>query len=72
MKILHEVAIELFGMFVADARMTIVTLLLVAMAAMLLNFTSANPVWIGAAFLIGCLVNVIQAAVREKRIRAIK
>ena len=72
MKILQEVAVELFSMFMADARMTIITLLLVAMAAALLNFTSINPVWIGAALLVGCLVSVIQAAAREKRVRAKK
>jgi len=72
MKILQEVAVELFSMFMADARMTIATLLLVAIAAALLNYTSANTVWIGMAFLIGCLVTVIQAAAREKRIRAKK
>ena len=72
MKILQEVAVELFSMFMADARMTAITLLLVAIAAALLNFTSINTVWIGAALLVGCLMSVIQAAVREKRIRAKK
>ncbi len=72
MKILQEVVVELFSMFMADVRMTIFTLLLVAMAATFLNFTSINTVWIGAAFFIGCLVTVIQAVVREKRIRAKK
>ena len=72
MKILQEVVVELFSMFMADARMTIVTLLLVAIAAALLKFTIANPVWVGAALLVGHLVTVIQAAARENRIRAKK
>ena len=69
MKILLEVGAELFSMFMADARMTLTTLILVAIAFALLNFTTVNPVWIGGALLIGCLVNVIEAAVREKRMR---
>ena len=72
MKIVLEVGAELFSMFMADARMTITTLILVAVAYALLTFTSINSVWVGAAFLIGCLVNVVDAAVREKRIRAKK
>jgi hypothetical protein len=72
MKIVQEVAAELFSMFMADARMTIVTLILVAMAAVALSFISINPVWIGSALLVGCLANVAEAAAREKRIRAKK
>ncbi|MDP8998113.1 MAG: hypothetical protein M3O03_14100 [Pseudomonadota bacterium] len=72
MKIIQEVAAELFSMFMADARMTIVTLILVAMAAAALSFISINSVWIGAALLVGCLVNVVVAAAREKRLRAMK
>lgn len=69
MKILLEVGAELFSMFMADARMTLTTLILVAVAFALLNFTAINPVWVGVAFLVGCLVNVVSAAVREKRIQ---
>jgi hypothetical protein len=69
MKILLEVGAELFSMFMADARMTLITLILVAIASALLNLTTINPVWIGAALLIGCLVNVIEAAVRANRLR---
>ena len=72
MKIIQEVAVELFSMFMADARMTIVTLILVAIAAVALSFNTVNPVLIGAAFLVGCLANVVDAAVREKRQRAKK
>ena len=69
MKILLEVGAELFSMFLADARMTLTTLILVVVAFALLNLTVINPVWVGAVLLIGCLTNVIDAAVREKRIR---
>jgi len=72
MKILLEVFAELFSMFMADARMTLTTLCLVAVAFGLLNFTTVNPVLVGVAFLVGCLVNVVDAAVREKRMRAKK
>ena len=72
MKILLEVGVELFSMFMADARMTLTTLILVAIAFALMIFTSINPVWVGAAFLLGCLVNVIDATMREKRLRAKK
>ncbi len=69
MKIIQEVAIELFSMFMADARMTMITLLLVSAAAALLKLTDINTIWVGAALLIGCLANVVAAAAREKRVR---
>ena len=69
MKILLEVGAELFSMFMADARMTLITLILVAIAWALLNLTTVNPVWIGSALVFGCLANVVVAATREKRIR---
>jgi hypothetical protein len=69
MKILLEVGAELFSMFMADARMALTSLILVTVAFALLNFTALNPVWVGAALLVGCLVNVVDAAVREKRLR---
>ena len=72
MKILLEVGTELISMFMVDARMTLTTLILVAVAFALLNFTAIIPVWVGAALLIACLFNVIDAAVREKRMRAKK
>ena len=69
MKIIQEVVLELFNMFMADARMTMATLVMVAIAAAFLNFTNVNSFWIGAALLIGCLANVVAAAAREKRTR---
>ncbi len=70
MKILLEVFAELFSMFMADARMTLTTLILVTLAFALLHFTTINPVWVGATLLVACLFNVIDATVREKRMRA--
>ena len=72
MKILLEVGAELFSMFMADARMTLTTLILVAIAMAVLNLTAIDRDWVGAAFLVGCLANVIDAVVREKRMRAKK
>ena len=72
MKIIQEVLAELFSMFMADARMTLITLALVAAAAVLLHFTAINPVWIGVALLLSCLANVVAAAAREKGLHAKK
>ena len=69
MKIIQEVLAELFSMFWADARMTTTTLLLVAISAALINFTSVNMILIGTLLLLGCLGIVIEAAVRETRKR---
>ena len=69
MKIIQEVLAELFSMFWADARMTTAVLALVAIAAVLLNFTALNPLWIGALLLLGSLTIVIEAASRETRKR---
>ena len=69
MKIIQEVLVELFSMFWADARMTTTILLLVAISAALLNFTSIDTILIGSLLLLGCLAIVIEAAVRETRKR---
>ena len=65
MKIIQEVLAELFSMFWADARMTSAILILVAIAAVVLKFTSINPLVVGFVILLGCLVIVIEAALRE-------
>ena len=69
MKIIQEVLAELFSMFWADARMTTTILVLVAIAAALVNFTAVNTIFVGALLLLGCLAIVIEAAVRETRKR---
>ena len=65
MKIIQDVLAELFSMFWADARMTISILVLVGAAALLLHFTSMPSAWVGLLILLGCLVIVLEAALRE-------
>jgi len=72
MKIIQEVAAELFSMFMADARMTLTTLALVAMVAALLRYTSLDPIYAGVLLLLGCILNVVAAAAREKQARSKK
>jgi len=72
MKIIQEVLAELFSMFWADARMTTSILILVAIAATLLNYTSINPLVAGGLILLGCLATVVEAAFRETRKRLSK
>lgn len=70
MKIIQEVLAELFSMFWADARMTTAALALVAIVAVLINFTSLNSLWSGGLLLLGSLAIVLEAAYRETRKRA--
>lgn len=70
MKIIQEVLAELFSMFWADARMTTAVLVLVAIVAVLINFTSINSLWLGGLLLLGSLAIVLEAAYRETRKRA--
>ena len=70
MKIIQEVLAELFSMFWADARMTTAVLALVAIVAVLINFTSINSLWLGGLLLLGSLAIVLEAAYRETRKRA--
>lgn len=65
MNILAEVAKELLGMFLADARLTTATLVLVAIVAGLVMALQLEPLIGGAVLLLGCLVIVVEAAVRE-------
>jgi|EndMetStandDraft_6_1072998.scaffolds.fasta_scaffold1499893_1 hypothetical protein len=70
MNILAEVAKELFGMFVADAALTIATLLLVAIVAgMILGFL-VPPLLAGGVLLVGSVAIVIHATLREARRRS--
>ena len=68
MSILMEVARELLGMFLADARLTVATLALVALAAGLIALQVA-PLAAGALLLLGCLAILVEAAAREARRR---
>ncbi len=54
-------------MFLADARLTLATLLLVAIVALLSLAAHVAPLLAGAILLIGCFVILIEATVREAR-----
>jgi hypothetical protein len=69
MSILVDVAKELFGMFLADAKLTAATLVLVAIVAALLA-GQVEPLVGGAVLLLGCLALLIEATVREARHRS--
>jgi len=68
MSILLEVARELLGMFLADARLTLATLVLVAGVAVLIALQVA-PLLAGAILLCGCLAILLEAVLREARRR---
>lgn len=53
MSILREVAQELLGMFLADARLTTATLVLVALVAALVLAVKVEPLWGGSLLFFG-------------------
>jgi hypothetical protein len=67
MSIIVEVAKELLGMFLADARLTTATLVLVAIVAGLVVALRIEPLLGGCVLLVGCLAILVAAAVREAR-----
>jgi len=69
MKIIQKVLAELFSMFMADARMSLSTVALVIIMAGLLKFAALSALVAGGLLLVGCLVIVIEAAVRDTRKR---
>ncbi len=69
MSISVEVAKELLGMFLADARLT-TALVLVAMVAGLVVALRVEPLQGGCVLLLGCLAILVEAAVREARRRS--
>jgi hypothetical protein len=71
MSIIVEVAKELLGMFLADARLTTATLVvLVAIVAGLVVAMRVEPLQGGCVLLLGCLAILVEAAVREARRRS--
>ena len=70
MEIIKDVLAELFSMFVTDARLTLATLLLVALAAILIMVFHVEPLIGGGVLLIGCFAIVIEATIRETKSRA--
>lgn len=64
MSILRDVAVELFGMFVADARLTLALLGVVAAAAAAVGYFPGTPL-AGGAILAGGSLLVLLASVRR-------
>lgn len=67
MSIFLDVAKELLGMFIADARLTTATLVLVALVAGLVITVKVEPLWGGCVLFLGCLMILVEAAIREAR-----
>ena len=70
MDIIKDVLAELFSMFVTDARLTLATLALVALAAVLILVFKIDPLIGGGVLLVGCFAIVIEATIRETKSRA--
>jgi hypothetical protein len=66
MTIIRDVVKELCGMFLADARLTLATLLLVAIVGALQRW-QAPPLLAGGVLLFGCLAILAGATVRQAR-----
>jgi hypothetical protein len=65
--ILKELAAELIGMFVAEKRLAIAVLAIVAAAGSLVDFAGSNPLVGGAVLLLGCLILLIESVCRAAR-----
>ena len=70
MTMLKELAAELVGMFVAEKRLAIAVLAVVAAAGSLVDFAGLDPLVGGAVLLFGCLVVLIESVGRAARARA--
>ena len=69
MSIIGDVFKELLGMFLADARLTLATLCLVAIIGGLVSGLRVDPLIAGGVLLLGCLAILVEAATREARER---
>ena len=67
MTVLKDIVAELIGMFVAEKRLTIAVLTVVAMAGCLINFTDLDPLVGGSVVLFGCLILLIESVRRSAR-----
>ena len=70
MTMLKELAAELIGMFVAEKRLTIALLVIVAVAGSLVDFAGLNPLVGGGLLLFGCLSLLIESVFRAARVGA--
>lgn len=67
MTMLKELAAELIGMFVAERRLTISVLAIVAMVASLVHVIGVAPLFGGAALLAGSLTLLVESVLRGAR-----
>jgi hypothetical protein len=67
MTILKELAAEMLGMFVAEKRLAIAVLAIVAATGSLVDFAGLNPLVGGAILLFGCLTLLIESVCRSAR-----
>jgi hypothetical protein len=67
MTMLKEFAAELVGMFLAEKRLAIAALAIVAVAGSLVDFAGFNPLVGGAVLLFGCLILLIESVCRAAR-----
>jgi len=72
MNILGDVFKELLGMFIADARLTVATLVLVAIVGTLVFALRIDPTAAGSFLLFGSLAILVAAAVSEATFRTDK
>ncbi len=67
MTLIRDIAFELVGMFLADARLTGAILVLVGFVVGLRLGLGVEPIIGGGVLLIGCLAILIESAARETR-----
>lgn len=67
MTILKDVLSELVGMFLGDAHLSVAILLVVVLAAGLINLAGASALLGGVVLLAGCLTVLIGAVLRAAR-----
>jgi hypothetical protein len=70
MTMLKELAAELIGMFVAEKRLAIAVLSIVAVAGSLVDLAGLNPLVGGVVLLFGCLILLIESVCRAARLGA--
>jgi hypothetical protein len=67
MSIFKEVFSELLSMFITDARLTLTTLVLVALVAAMMQLLHVQSLIAGLVLVCGCALIVIEATARETR-----
>jgi len=70
MSLIREIVAELFSMFVADGRLALGALIVIAIAAILVSALPTHPLAAGVVLLVGCLAILVAAADREAKRRA--